>query len=73
MIGAPGERLTGVVYPLRKGAVVQRITQDTHGVPGKSQDADQWLMGLPAGYVTGVSGLSRTAQIYALGNGVVSQ
>ncbi|MFD0557124.1 hypothetical protein ACFQ3B_08725 [Stackebrandtia endophytica] len=28
-------------------------------------------MGLPAGHVTGVSGLTRTAQLTALGNGVV--
>ncbi|MFE2870453.1 hypothetical protein [Embleya sp. NPDC059259] len=28
-------------------------------------------MGLPAGHVTGVPGLSRTAQLHALGNGVV--
>ncbi|TQL76839.1 DNA (cytosine-5)-methyltransferase 1 [Stackebrandtia endophytica] len=31
----------------------------------------EWLMGLPAGHVTGVSGLTRTAQLTALGNGVV--
>ncbi|WP_257135473.1 hypothetical protein [Streptomyces sp. b94] len=30
-------------------------------------------MGLPAGWVTGVPGLSRTAQLKALGNGVVPQ
>lgn len=31
----------------------------------------EWLMGLPAGHVTAVPGLSRTAQLKALGNGVV--
>lgn len=31
----------------------------------------EWHMGLPAGHVTGVPGLSRNAQIRALGNGVV--
>ncbi|PJE99670.1 DNA cytosine methyltransferase [Streptomyces carminius] len=31
----------------------------------------EWLMGLPAGHVTDVPGLSRTAQLKALGNGVV--
>ncbi|MGW3183859.1 DNA cytosine methyltransferase [Kitasatospora sp. NPDC001119] len=31
----------------------------------------EWLMGLPAGHVTAVPGLSRTAQLRALGNGVV--
>lgn len=30
-------------------------------------------MGLPAGWVTGVPGLSRNAQLKALGNGVVPQ
>ncbi|UQA93108.1 DNA cytosine methyltransferase [Streptomyces halobius] len=33
----------------------------------------EWLMGLPAGHVTSVPGLSRTAQLKALGNGVVPQ
>ncbi|MCX5100244.1 DNA cytosine methyltransferase [Streptomyces sp. NBC_00439] len=33
----------------------------------------EWLMGLPAGHVTAVPGLSRTAQLKALGNGVVPQ
>jgi DNA (cytosine-5)-methyltransferase 1 len=31
----------------------------------------EWLMGLPAGRVTAVPGLSRTRQLKALGNGVV--
>jgi len=31
----------------------------------------EWLMGLPEGWVTGVPGLSRNAQLKALGNGVV--
>jgi DNA (cytosine-5)-methyltransferase 1 len=31
----------------------------------------EWLMGLPEGHVTDVPGLSRTAQLKALGNGVV--
>ncbi|MCY0924808.1 DNA cytosine methyltransferase [Streptomyces sp. H27-H1] len=33
----------------------------------------EWLMGLPEGHVTDVPGLSRTAQLKALGNGVVPQ
>lgn len=33
----------------------------------------EWLMGLPAGHVTDVPGLTRTAQLKALGNGVVPQ
>jgi DNA (cytosine-5)-methyltransferase 1 len=31
------------------------------------------MMGLPAGHVTGVPGLPRSAQLKALGNGVVPQ
>jgi DNA (cytosine-5)-methyltransferase 1 len=31
------------------------------------------MMGLPAGHVTEVPGLTRTAQLKALGNGVVPQ
>ncbi|MEU3710512.1 hypothetical protein [Streptomyces catenulae] len=31
------------------------------------------MLGLPAGHVTGVPGLSRAAQLKALGNGVVPQ
>lgn len=33
----------------------------------------EWLMGLPAGHVTDVPGLPRSAQLKALGNGVVPQ
>lgn len=33
----------------------------------------EWLMGLPAGHVTSVAGLSRNDQLIALGNGVVPQ
>ncbi|MFD8546816.1 hypothetical protein [Streptomyces sp. NPDC059649] len=33
----------------------------------------EWLMGLPEHHVTGVDGLSRGAQLKALGNGVVPQ
>lgn len=33
----------------------------------------EWLMGLPAGWVTDVPGLPRNAQLKALGNGVVPQ
>lgn len=31
----------------------------------------EWLMGLEPGWVTGVPGLSRSAQIRVIGNGVV--
>lgn len=33
----------------------------------------EWLMGIPAGWVTDVPGLNRNAQLKALGNGVVPQ
>lgn len=33
----------------------------------------EWMMGLPAGWVTDTPGLSRTQQLKALGNGVVPQ
>ncbi len=33
----------------------------------------EWMMGVPAGHVTGVPGLSRNQQIHLLGNGVVPQ
>lgn len=33
----------------------------------------EWMMGVPEGHVTEVPGLSRSAQIRVLGNGVVPQ
>src|SRR5690606_8782244 len=43
------------------------------GRPCLSPVFGEWLMGLPAGHVAGVPGLSRDAQLKALGNGVVPQ
>jgi DNA (cytosine-5)-methyltransferase 1 len=43
------------------------------GTPQLSPAFSEWLMGLPAGHVTDVPGLSRNAQLKALGNGVVPQ
>lgn len=43
------------------------------GNPRLSPRFVEWLMGLPAGHVTDVPGLSRNEQLKALGNGVVSQ
>src|SRR5690606_9434958 len=34
---------------------------------------DEWMMGAPAGHITGVPGIPRTAQLKAAGNGVVVQ
>lgn len=33
----------------------------------------EWLMGLPAGWVTDIPGLTRSQQLHAIGNGVVPQ
>lgn len=41
------------------------------GAPRLASPFVEWMMGLPAGYVTGVPGLSRTDHLKALGNGVV--
>lgn len=41
------------------------------GNPRLAPEFVEWLMGLPAGHVTGVPGLTRTQQLRALGNGVV--
>jgi DNA (cytosine-5)-methyltransferase 1 len=41
------------------------------GKPRLSPLFTEWLMGLPAGHVTDVPGLSRNQQLKALGNGVV--
>jgi DNA (cytosine-5)-methyltransferase 1 len=41
------------------------------GQPRLSPRFVEWLMGLPAGWVTDVPGLGRNEQLKALGNGVV--
>jgi DNA (cytosine-5)-methyltransferase 1 len=43
------------------------------GTPQLSPQFSEWLMGLPAGHVTDVPGLSRNDMLKALGNGVVPQ
>jgi DNA (cytosine-5)-methyltransferase 1 len=43
------------------------------GTPQLSPRFSEWLMGLPEGHVTAVPGLTRNAQLKALGNGVVPQ
>lgn len=40
---------------------------------GTNPEFVEWMMGLPAGWVTEVPGLTRTQQVKALGNGVVPQ
>ena len=44
----------------------------SNGRPRLSPAFVEWMMGLPAGHVTGV-GIPRSAQLKALGNGVVPQ
>ena len=44
-----------------------------NGSPRLSPAFTEWMMGLPEGWVTDVPGLSRNAQLKALGNGVVPQ
>lgn len=44
-----------------------------NGTPRLSPRFVEWLMGLPAGHVTDVPGLTRNQQLKALGNGVVPQ
>ena len=48
----------------------QPVERGTRGQPRLSSRFVEWLMGLPVGYVTGL-GLPRTAELRALGNGVV--
>lgn len=43
------------------------------GTPQLSPAFSEWMMGLPAGHVTAVPGLSRNDMLKALGNGVVPQ
>ncbi|MFI9559149.1 DNA cytosine methyltransferase [Nonomuraea endophytica] len=45
----------------------------TRGQPRLAAIFVEWLLGLPGGHVSAVLGLSRTAQLKALGNGVVPQ
>ena len=47
--------------------------QAPHAGPRLSAAFSEWMMGLPLGHVTGVPGLSRTAQLKAIGNGVCPQ
>ena len=45
----------------------------TKGNPQLSPAFVEWLMGLPAGWVTDVPGITRNEALKALGNGVVPQ
>lgn len=52
------------------GRTAPRATDDRNRL---SPAFVEWLMGLEAGWVTDVPGLTRTQQLHALGNGVVPQ
>lgn len=47
--------------------------QSKKGTPQLSPAFSEWLMGLPAGWVTDVPGITRNEALRALGNGVVPQ
>jgi DNA (cytosine-5)-methyltransferase 1 len=49
------------------------VAPGRNGDPRLSPAFTEWMMGLPEGWVTDVPGLSRNAQLKALGNGVVPQ
>lgn len=49
------------------------VAADANGNLRVSPAAYEWLMGWPAGWVTGVPGIPRTQQIKIAGNGVVPQ
>ena len=48
-------------------------TMDSGNRPVLNPAFVEWMMGLPAGWVTDVPGISRTGQLHLLGNGVVPQ
>lgn len=55
------------------GRMVPHPVQPGRNSPVLSPVFVEWMMGLPEGWVTGVPGLSRNAQLKILGNGVVWQ
>jgi len=57
------ERVTGLAAPCP--------VEVRDGRPQLSIAFSEWLMGLPAGWVTGVPGLRESDQLKAIGNGVV--
>jgi DNA (cytosine-5)-methyltransferase 1 len=48
-------------------------TPSKKGTPQLSAAFSEWMMGLPAGWVTDVPGITRNEALRALGNGVVPQ
>jgi len=78
------QQLAGAVDWGQYGAAVRRWEAVTGRpaprptVPGRTgqrlnPELPEWMMGLPAGWVTAVPGISRNAQLKLAGNGVVPQ
>lgn len=54
------------------GAIAPAPTEvNSKGTARLAPPFSEWMMGVPAGWVTAVKGLSRSAQLKAIGNGVV--
>lgn len=68
-------QLTIARWEARLGRRVPRPTEPTgrDSSPRLSPAFVEWMMGLPEGWVTAVPGVNRSAQLKALGNGVVPQ
>jgi DNA (cytosine-5)-methyltransferase 1 len=82
--GGRGERAAGVQWgryapAITRWEAVTGRTAPRPFEPGKggaqvlSPPFSEWMMGLPAGWVTGVPGLARDTQLEAIGRGVVPQ
>lgn len=80
---SPADRLRPVVWgdyepAIRRwegvvGPAPAPTEPNRNGRPRLRSEFSEWVMGLPAGHVTGVAGLSRAEQLRAIGNGVVPQ
>lgn len=55
------------------GRPAPQPTEPGRNGPVLSPALPEWMLGLPAGWVTDVPGIPRSAQLKALGNGVVPQ
>ena len=83
--GNSGTTLTDVAYHDRFGEYTEAIVHHEKVIAGRpaprpvdgkgrlSPRFVEWMMGLPAGWVTDTPNLGRTRQLAALGNGVVPQ
>lgn len=71
--GIYGSRISAWEEPLGRAAPAAFEQSDSAGRQRLNAEFLEFMMGLPAGWVTGVPGLSRRGQLKALGNGVVPQ